>query len=127
MTITGIGAGTLMTRSSPGALDELPKTPTGISVLDEVTGGGLPRGRSTPVCGPAGCGKTLIALEFVVRGITDFGESGVFVAFEESAKDLVANVASMGFDLAQFEADPLLPAEPPRPRSAPVRHAEVRQ
>jgi circadian clock protein KaiC len=70
-----------------------------------VTGGGLPRGRPTLVCGPAGCGKTLLAMEFLVRGITDFDEPGVFVAFEESAADLVANVASLGFDLAQFEAD----------------------
>ena len=86
-------------------LGVLPKTPTGISGLDEVTGGGLPRGRPTLVCGPAGCGKTLLALEFLVRGITLFDEPGVFVAFEESADDLIANVASLGFDLAQFEAD----------------------
>jgi circadian clock protein KaiC len=83
----------------------LPKTPTGISGLDEVTGGGLPRGRPTLVCGPAGCGKTLLAMEFLVRGITEFKEPGVFVAFEESVEDLTANVASLGFDLAQFEAD----------------------
>ena len=83
----------------------LPKAPTGISGLDEVTGGGLPRGRPTLVCGPAGCGKTLLAMEFLVRGITEFDEPGVFVAFEESALDLIANVASFGFDLAQFEAD----------------------
>jgi circadian clock protein KaiC len=86
-------------------LGELPKVLTGISGLDEVTGGGLPRGRPTLVCGPAGCGKTLLAMEFLVRGITDFDEPGVFVAFEESARDLVANVASLGFDLARFEAD----------------------
>jgi circadian clock protein KaiC len=86
----------------------LPKTPTGISGLDEVTGGGLPRGRPTLVCGPAGCGKTLLAVEFLVRGITDFGEPGVFVAFEESANDLVANVASLGFDLVQLQSDGLL-------------------
>ncbi len=86
----------------------LPKARTGISGLDEVTGGGLPRGRPTLVCGPAGCGKTLIAMEFVVRGITEFDEPGVFVAFEESAGDLKANVSSMGFDLAQLEADGML-------------------
>jgi circadian clock protein KaiC len=83
---------------------ELPKTPTGISGLDEVTGGGLPKGRPTLVCGPAGCGKTLLATEFLVRGITQFEETGVFVAFEESADDLIANVGSLGFDLAQLEA-----------------------
>jgi circadian clock protein KaiC len=83
----------------------LQKTPTGISGLDEVTGGGLPKGRSTLVCGPAGCGKTLIAMEFLVRGITEFDEPGVFVAFEESIDDLRSNVASLGFDLAQLETD----------------------
>jgi circadian clock protein KaiC len=89
----------------PGQMTRLPKAPTGISGLDEVTGGGLPRGRPTLVCGPAGCGKTLLGMEFLVRGITEFDEPGVFVAFEETAQDLVANVASMGFDLAQFEAE----------------------
>jgi circadian clock protein KaiC len=86
-------------------LQSLPKALTGITGLDEVTRGGLPRGRPTLVCGPAGCGKTLMAMEFLVRGITQFGEPGVFVAFEESREDLVANVASLGFDLAQLEAD----------------------
>jgi circadian clock protein KaiC len=90
---------------APKALPALAKAPTGISGLDEVTGGGLPRGRPTLVCGPAGCGKTLLAMEFLVRGITEFGEPGVFVAFEETAEDLVANVASLGFDLAALEAD----------------------
>ena len=84
---------------------KLPKAPTGISGLDEVTGGGLPRGRPTLVCGPAGCGKTLLAMEFLVRGITEFDEPGVFVAFEETVEDLVANVASMGFDLRRLEAE----------------------
>jgi circadian clock protein KaiC len=84
---------------------KLPKTPTGIAGLDEVTGGGLPSGRPTLVCGPAGCGKTLLAMEFLVRGITEFDEPGVFVAFEESANDLVANVASLGFDLVQLQTD----------------------
>jgi circadian clock protein KaiC len=84
---------------------KLLKVPTGISGLDEVTGGGLPRGRSTLLCGPAGCGKTLLAMEFIVRGIVEFEEPGVFVAFEESVPDLVANVASLGFDLVQLQAD----------------------
>jgi circadian clock protein KaiC len=87
-----------------GRLRALPKAPTGISGLDEVTGGGLPRGRPTLVCGPAGCGKTLLAMEFLVRGITEFDEPGVFIAFEESAEDLIANVASLGFDLEQLKA-----------------------
>jgi circadian clock protein KaiC len=106
MTTKGIEIGDLSaTGASAARLGALPKAPTGISGLDEVTGGGLPRGRPTLVCGPAGCGKTLLAMEFLVRGITQFDEPGVFVAFEESARDLVANVASLGFDLAQYEAD----------------------
>jgi circadian clock protein KaiC len=97
--------GRVLGNGSVSHLGDLPKTPTGISGLDEVTGGGLPKGRPTLVCGPAGCGKTLVAMEFLVRGITQFGEAGVFIAFEESVDDLVANVASMGFDLAQAQAD----------------------
>jgi circadian clock protein KaiC len=87
------------------ALTALAKAPTGIRGLDEVTDGGLPRGRPSLVCGPAGSGKTLLAMEFLVRGITQFEEPGVFMAFEETRDDLVANVASLGFDLAQLEAD----------------------
>src|SRR5664279_313526 len=78
---------------------QLPKCPTGIQGLDEITGGGLPRGRPTLVCGGAGCGKTLLAAEFLVRGATQFDEPGVFMAFEETEKELKANVASLGFDL----------------------------
>jgi len=77
----------------------LPKAPTGIQGLDEITQGGLPRGRPTLVCGSAGCGKTLLAMEFLVRGATEFGEAGVFMAFEESAEELAQNVLSLGFDL----------------------------
>src|SRR5476649_2109974 len=84
--------------SSPAVL--LPKCPTGIQGLDEITGGGLPRGRPTLVCGGAGCGKTLLAAEFLVRGAVQFGEPGVFMAFEETEKELKANLASLGFDLA---------------------------
>jgi circadian clock protein KaiC len=86
-------------------LEPLLKTPTGISGLDEVTLGGLPRGRPTLVCGPAGSGKTLLAMEFLVRGVTQFDEPGVFIAFEESASDLIANFASLGFDLPRAEAN----------------------
>jgi circadian clock protein KaiC len=84
--------------SAPKTL--LPKCPTGIQGLDEITGGGLPRGRPTLVCGGAGCGKTLLAAEFLVRGAVQFGEPGVLMAFEETEKELTANVASLGFDLA---------------------------
>jgi circadian clock protein KaiC len=76
--------------------------------LDEITGGGLPQGRATLVCGPAGSGKTLLGLEFLARGITAYGDRGVFVAFEEAPDDLAANVASLGFDLEQMQADGLL-------------------
>jgi circadian clock protein KaiC len=77
----------------------LEKCPTGIRGLDEITFGGLPRGRSTLVCGGAGSGKTLLAMEFIIHGIRDFNEPGVFMAFEETAEDLTKNVASLGFDL----------------------------
>src|ERR1039457_1525500 len=79
---------------------QLPKCLTGIQGLDEITGGGLPRARPTLVCGGAGCGKTLLAAEFLVRGAALFGEAGVFMAFEETEAELKANVASLGFDLA---------------------------
>ena len=77
----------------------LEKCPTGISGLDEITEGGLPRGRPTLVCGGAGSGKTLLAMEFLVRGITQFGEPGVMMSFEETPEELAANVASLGFDV----------------------------
>ena len=81
---------------------QLPKCPTGIQGLDEITGGGLPRGRPTLVCGGAGCGKTLLAAEFLVRGAVQFGEPGVLMSFEETENELKANVASLGFDLADL-------------------------
>jgi circadian clock protein KaiC len=87
----------------PTGFPTLAKAQTGIRGLDELTGGGLPRGRPTLVCGAAGSGKTLLAMEFLVRGITEFNEPGVFVAFEETHDDLVANVASLGFDLVALE------------------------
>ena len=85
--------------------DALPKTPTGISGLDEITLGGLPRGRPTLVCGAAGCGKTLFAIEFLLRGAEEYGEHGVFMAFEETEHDLAQNVRSLGFDLDRMVAD----------------------
>jgi circadian clock protein KaiC len=77
----------------------LAKAPTGIEGVDQITGGGLPRGRPTLVCGMPGCGKTLFAMEFLVRGALQFDEPGVFVAFEETADELRDNVRSLGFDL----------------------------
>jgi len=84
---------------SSSTATRLPKCPSGIQGLDEITGGGLPRGRPTLVCGGAGCGKTLLAAEFLVRGAAQFDEPGVLMAFEETEKELTANVASLGFDL----------------------------
>ncbi|MGC2210508.1 MAG: circadian clock protein KaiC [Candidatus Korobacteraceae bacterium] len=83
--------------------NSLRKTPTGIEGLDEVTLGGLPTGRTTLICGSAGSGKTVFGLEFLVHGILDYGEPGVFLAFEETAKDLAQNVASFGYDLDQLQ------------------------
>ena len=90
---------------SEGERGALPKAPTGISGLDEITLGGLPRGRPTLVCGAAGCGKTLLAMEFLLRGAEQFGETGVFMAFEETEQDLSQNVRSLGFDLDKLVAD----------------------
>ena len=79
--------------------ERLEKAPTGITGLDEVTLGGLPRGRATLICGSAGCGKTMLAVEFLVNGVRDYGEPGVFVAFEETKDELVVNAASLDFNL----------------------------
>lgn len=89
-----------MPRAKPKAVHpSLAKVPTGIQGLDEVTGGGLPKGRVTLVCGSAGCGKSLLAMEFLVHGATRYGEPGVCMDFEETEAKLAANVASLGFDL----------------------------
>ena len=80
----------------PGALQ---KSPTGIPGLDEITRGGLPTGRTTLICGSAGCGKTLFATEFLIRGAIQYNEAGVFMSFEETGEELTQNVASLGFDL----------------------------
>jgi circadian clock protein KaiC len=90
-------------RSNTQSLKSLPKCATGIKGLDEITLGGLPAGRPTLVCGGAGCGKTLLGIEFLVRGATQFGEAGVCISFEESAHDLTMNVASLGFDLEKLQ------------------------
>ena len=92
----------------PPPLPPLPKAPTGVTGLDEITGGGLPAARPTLVCGTAGCGKTLFSLEFLVRGAVEYGEPGVFIAFEETAEDLQANAASLGFDLQSLIDQKLL-------------------
>ncbi len=81
-----------------------PKTRTGIDGLDEITGGGFPTGRPTLICGSAGCGKTMLAMQFLVKGIIEDNEPGVFMSFEESTKDLAQNVKSLGFDLDKLIA-----------------------
>ena len=86
------------TASKP-VLKSLQKSPSGIQGFDEITGGGLPTGRPTLVCGGAGCGKTLFGMEFLVRGATQFNEPGIFMSFEETIEELTKNVASLGFDL----------------------------
>jgi circadian clock protein KaiC len=83
---------------------QLEKTPTGIKGLDEITRGGLPKGRPTLVCGSAGSGKTLLAMEFLVKGALQFNEPGVFMAFEETAEELTQNVFSLGFKLKDLVA-----------------------
>lgn len=77
----------------------LPKARTGILGLDEITAGGFPAGRPTLICASAGCGKTVLAMEFIVRGIREFGEPGLFISLEESVSSLIANFESLGFDL----------------------------
>lgn len=87
------------------SIETLPKSPTGIRGFDEITFGGLPKGRPTLICGAAGSGKTLFGMEFLVRGATEYKEPGLFVSFEESETDLAANFASLGFNLKQLEAE----------------------
>jgi circadian clock protein KaiC len=94
----------MMAKKNVKTLVPLAKCPTGIAGLDEITDGGLPKGRPTLVTGSAGCGKTLMALEFLVRGATEYNEPGVFMAFEETAEELTKNVASLGFDLDELQA-----------------------
>jgi circadian clock protein KaiC len=87
---------------------DLEKAPTGINGLDQITGGGLPRGRVTLVAGSAGAGKSLLGLEFLVAGARQYGEPGVLVSFEESEAKVALNVRSLGFDLDQLRRDGLL-------------------
>ncbi|MCF2498110.1 circadian clock protein KaiC [Dyadobacter chenhuakuii] len=89
-------------------LPALQKAQTGIKGLDEITLGGFPQGRPTLICGSAGCGKTLFSIEFLVHGALQFGEPGVFVAFEEKSEELTINVASLGFDLDRMQKDKLI-------------------
>ncbi len=93
------------------AIKRLEKAPTGIKGLDELTRGGLPRGRPTLVCGGPGSGKTLLGLEFIVRGAAELGEPGVIFTFEETGEELAKNVAALGFDLDKLVAEKKLVVE----------------
>jgi hypothetical protein len=107
----------------------LAKCPTGIHGLDEITQGGLPRGRPTLVCGGPGCGKTLLGMEFLIRGAMEFGEAGVCLTFEETAEELSRNVASLGFDVDALIAQKKLALDPYRPGDiydCMARHLPIR-
>ncbi|WP_226846739.1 circadian clock protein KaiC [Dehalogenimonas etheniformans] len=86
--------------SSPTAMPKLEKVSSGIHGLDEITGGGLPKGRPTLIYGSAGSGKTLMSIEFLIRGAILYNEPGVFISFEETEEELATNVSSLGFDLS---------------------------
>jgi len=94
-----------ISRKSHHDMKSIAKVKTGISGLDEITFGGLPKGRPTLVCGGPGCGKTLMAMEFIVRGIDLYNEPGVFMSFEEKSAELIANVTSLGFDLDKLQKE----------------------
>ncbi len=98
-----LGGDAMVGEVQPGA--SLAKTPTGIQGFDEITFGGLPKGRPTLLTGGAGSGKTMFAMEFLVRGATEFDEPGVFMAFEETPADLAANFASRGYDLEKLQEE----------------------
>jgi circadian clock protein KaiC len=85
--------------AAPGVFPQLKKAPSGIAGFDEITSGGLPAGRPTIVCGGPGCGKTMFAMEFLIRGATEFGEPGVLMTFEETGDEMSRNVESLGFNL----------------------------
>ena len=100
-----------------------PKTPTGVEGLDEITEGGFPKGRPTLICGGAGCGKTLLSMQFLIKGITEFNEPGVFMSFEEPSHDLSLNVRSLGFDLEQLKADKKLVVDHVRVERSEIEEA----
>lgn len=80
---------------------------TGMKGFDEISQGGLPRGRTTLVMGGAGCGKTVFALQSLVNGAHQAKEAGIFVGFEESTRQIVANAATFGWDLPELEKNKL--------------------
>lgn len=94
-----------MEKKSKSHSFKFPKTPTGVDGLDEITDGGFPKGRPTLICGGAGCGKTLLGMQFLIKGITEYNERGVFMSFEEPSDDLTLNVKSLGFDLEKLKSE----------------------
>ncbi|RZJ56194.1 MAG: circadian clock protein KaiC [Flavobacterium sp.] len=100
-----------------------PKTPTGVDGLDEITDGGFPSGRPTLICGGAGCGKTLLSMQFLIKGIIDYKEPGVFMSFEEPSDDLTLNVKSLGFDLEKLKADKKLVVDHVRVERSEIEEA----
>lgn len=100
-----------------------PKTPTGVDGLDEITDGGFPQGRPTLICGGAGCGKTLLSMQFLIKGITEYNEPGVFMSFEEPSDDLTLNVKSLGFDLEQLKKDKKLVVDHVRVERSEIEEA----
>lgn len=90
------------------AVPGIEKVPTGIAGLDEITFGGLPKGRPTLVTGTSGSGKTLLAMQYLVNGARTYGDPGVYVAFEETAQELADNFRSLGLDLKSLEKQGLL-------------------
>lgn len=100
-----------------------PKTPSGVDGLDEITNGGFPKGRPTLICGGAGCGKTLMSMQFLIKGITDHNEPGVFMSFEEPSDDLTLNVKSLGFDIEKLKADKKLVVDHVRVERSEIEEA----
>jgi circadian clock protein KaiC len=94
------------TRATVPAADRgipvIEKSPTGIAGLDEITYGGLPKGRPTLLCGSAGCGKTLFSMTFLYKGAIQYDEPGVFIAFEERPEELIKNVGSLQYDVQKL-------------------------
>lgn len=100
-----------------------PKTPSGIEGLDEITEGGFPKGRPTLICGSAGCGKTLLSMQFIIKGITEFNEPGVFMSFEEPSNDLALNVKSLGFDIEKLKSEKKLVVDHVRVERSEIEEA----
>ncbi|HEX8411423.1 MAG TPA: circadian clock protein KaiC [Thermoanaerobaculia bacterium] len=96
-----------MTVAESTRLDQATKSPSGIAGLDEITGGGLPRGRTTLLVGGSGSGKTILALQCLVNGARDFDEPGIFVAFEETPARIISNAKTFGWNLTELQQDKL--------------------